>query len=73
MVLRGSKQRLALAVVLLGLCANARAAVQLGIDVLADNNYAQLRGKRVGLITNQTGVNSRETRTRVVLVTAYWL
>ncbi|MFN2542071.1 MAG: exo-beta-N-acetylmuramidase NamZ domain-containing protein, partial [Chthoniobacterales bacterium] len=41
--------------------------MELGIDVLADNNYAQLRGKRVGLITNHTGVNSRGVRTRVLL------
>ena len=47
--------------------ARASASVQLGIDVLADNDYAQLRGKRVGLITNQTGVDSRGTRTRVLL------
>jgi len=67
MVPRGSKKQIACALVLLGVCASARAAVELGIDVLADNNYAQLRGKRVGLITNQTGVNARGVRTRVLL------
>ena len=67
MVPRGSKKQIAVAVTLFVLCATASATVQLGIDVLGDNTYAQLRGKRVGLITNQTGVNSRGVRTRVLL------
>jgi uncharacterized protein YbbC (DUF1343 family) len=33
-------------------------AVQLGIDVLSQENFQLLEGKRVGLITNQTGVDS---------------
>ncbi|CAN5215624.1 DUF1343 domain-containing protein [soil metagenome] len=49
----------------LGLPAHAR--VQLGIDVLAQDGYAALQGKRVGLITNQTGIDSSGTRTRVLL------
>jgi uncharacterized protein YbbC (DUF1343 family) len=69
MVLRGSKKQIACALVLLGIYSSASAAVELGLDVLADNSYAQLRGKRVGLITNQTGVNSRGIRTRVVAET----
>lgn len=32
-------------------------AVQLGIDVLAADEFRQLNGKRVGLITNHTGVD----------------
>jgi uncharacterized protein YbbC (DUF1343 family)/CubicO group peptidase (beta-lactamase class C family) len=32
--------------------------LRLGIDVLADNEFKQLKGKRVGLITNQTGLDS---------------
>jgi uncharacterized protein YbbC (DUF1343 family)/CubicO group peptidase (beta-lactamase class C family) len=32
-----------------------RAPVLTGIDVLAAENFARLRGKRVGLLTNQTG------------------
>lgn len=32
--------------------------VKLGIDVLEKNNFSILTGRRVGLITNQTGVNS---------------
>ncbi len=46
---------------------NAQAAVELGIDVLEANNYAPLQGKRIGLITNQTGVDSQGIRTRVML------
>ncbi len=34
---------------------NASKQVRLGIDVLAANHFNLLRGKRVGLITNQTG------------------
>ena len=47
-----------------------RAEVELGIDVLQKMDYAPLRGKRVGLITNQTGVNSAGVRTRVILKNA---
>jgi len=39
----------------------------LGIDVLEQNGFSGLQGKRVGLITNQTSVNRRGTATRVVL------
>src|SRR5262249_2355860 len=39
------------------------AVVDLGIDVLAESNYAILKGKRVGLITNQTGVSRKGIRT----------
>src|SRR5438128_9581985 len=67
MALRGSKKQIVLAVMSLALGARASATVQLGIDVLEDSSYAQLRGKRVGLITNQTGVDSRGNRTRVLL------
>ncbi len=45
----------------------AQAAVELGIDVLEANNFAPLQGKRIGLITNQTGVDSQGIRTRVML------
>jgi uncharacterized protein YbbC (DUF1343 family) len=41
----------------------AGARTQTGIDVLEQENFAMLRGKRVGLITNQTGVDSRGRRT----------
>ena len=39
----------------------------LGIDVLKNQGFAPLRGKRVGLILNQTSVDGRGTPTRVVL------
>ena len=39
----------------------------LGIDVLRGDNFAILRGKRVGLITNQTSADGRGTATRLVL------
>jgi uncharacterized protein YbbC (DUF1343 family) len=42
-------------------------AVELGIDVLQDRDFDLLRGKRVGLITNQTGVNRSGTKTRIIL------
>ena len=41
-----------------------------GIDVLELENFASLRGKRVGLITNQTGVDSQGRRTIDVLKSA---
>ena len=44
-----------------------RAAVELGIDNLRAQNFAPLAGKRVGLVTNQTGVDSSGTKTRVIL------
>lgn len=45
----------------------ATAAVDLGIDVLAEHHFDLLRGKRVGLVTNQTGVNKQGVLTRLVL------
>jgi uncharacterized protein YbbC (DUF1343 family) len=39
------------------------ARTQTGIDVLEAENFAPLRGKRVGFITNQTGVDSAGRRT----------
>jgi uncharacterized protein YbbC (DUF1343 family)/CubicO group peptidase (beta-lactamase class C family) len=46
-----------------------KAAVLTGLDVLAEDNFAALRGKRIGLITNQTGVN-RDGRRNVDLMLA---
>jgi uncharacterized protein YbbC (DUF1343 family) len=37
----------------------ARAAVSLGIDELEKSNFAVLQGKRVGLVTNPSGADSR--------------
>ena len=50
MVLSGNKKYTVLAAVSLAVCAAANRAVQLGIDVLLQSDYAILRGKRVGLI-----------------------
>ena len=38
-----------------------------GIEVLRDNNFSQLAGKRVGLITNPTGVDSELSSTIDIL------
>jgi|HubBroStandDraft_1064217.scaffolds.fasta_scaffold01265_2 uncharacterized protein YbbC (DUF1343 family) len=50
--------------------AQAAEHTQTGIDVLEEQNFAPLRGKRVGLITNQTGVDSRGRRIIDVLAHA---
>lgn len=46
-----------LAVLAAGCTAEKEAQVRLGIDVLEENGFDILKGKRVGLITNPTGVN----------------
>lgn len=38
-----------------------------GIDVLAESGFAAVRGRRVGLITNQTSVSASGERTRTVV------
>ena len=58
------------AILILACACIAHAQVQLGIDVLQSENFAALQGKRVGLITNQTGVNSEGKKTRVILAYA---
>lgn len=40
----------------------ATAQVKTGIEVLRDNGFEQLKGKRVGLITNPTGIDSKMSR-----------
>ena len=42
-------------------------AVRAGLDVLEEQHFAELRGKRVGLITNQTGLG-RSGRTGIELL-----
>ena len=42
-------------------------AMDLGIDVLRGRGFDVLQGKRVGLVTNQTGVDSHGTKTRMIL------
>jgi uncharacterized protein YbbC (DUF1343 family)/CubicO group peptidase (beta-lactamase class C family) len=44
--------------------------VQAGVDVLADRRFAPLFGKRVGLITNHTGLDAAGRRTIDVLARA---
>ena len=41
--------------------------VMLGIDVLQENGFAQLRGKSIGLLTHPSGVNMRGVSTIEVL------
>ena len=38
---------------------NARAAIKLGNEVLLESYFHLIDGKNVGLVTNQTGVDSR--------------
>jgi len=45
----------------------AAATVRCGIDVLAGQNFAALSGRRVGLITNHTGVAIDGTPSRILL------
>src|SRR5437773_11011268 len=56
--MRFAGNRIFAALALVVIAARARGAVELGIDVLESNGYALLMNKRVGLITNQTGVDS---------------
>ena len=44
--------------------------VKTGIEVLKDNNFDILQGKRVGLITNPTGVDSELRSTIDILLEA---
>ncbi len=46
---------------------SAFSSVQLGIDNLRDGGFAAVRGKRIGLITNQTGTDAAGRKTRVIL------
>src|SRR5437762_3467002 len=63
----GNKIVLALVIGWILMATRMRATVQLGVDVLESAGYALLKGKRVGLVTNQTGVDSNGVRTRVLL------
>jgi uncharacterized protein YbbC (DUF1343 family) len=46
---------------------NSVSAVSVGIDVLAESGYSILRGRRIALISNHTGVNGAGKRTADVL------
>lgn len=61
----GNKVFVVLASILVA--ANARGAVELGIDVLESNGYALLKNQRAGLITSQTGLDSKGVGTRFLL------
>jgi len=65
--MRFAGNRIFLALASVVIPANGRGAVELGIDRVESNGYALLKNKRVGLITNQTGLDSRGVRTRVLL------
>ena len=67
MVGRGNKRQIAVAIAFLAVASTIDAAVELGIDVLEQSNYAILHEKSVGLITNQTSIDSHGNRTRVLL------
>lgn len=53
----------------LALCLNAGAQVKPGIEVLRDNGFRILEGKRVGLVTNPSGVD-RELRSTIDILNA---
>ena len=59
-----------LAAVCAALAISAAAQVKPGIEVLRDNNFEGLRGKRVGLITNPTGVDNNLKSTIDILFEA---
>jgi uncharacterized protein YbbC (DUF1343 family) len=52
--------------VALWLAGTAHAGTRTGLDVLVDSGFAQLKGKRVGLITNHTG-KDRDGRSNIQL------
>ncbi len=52
---------------MLALCVSSPAQVLNGIDVLEIEKFAPLRGKRVGLLTNPTGINRRGEPTWKIL------
>jgi uncharacterized protein YbbC (DUF1343 family) len=62
-----NKKWFLLVIVFFSAAMQAHSAIELGVDVLAQSNYALLKGKRVGLVTNQTGTSARGIRTRVLL------
>ncbi len=64
-ILNGYNETLRLAGIRRSVARNAE--VMTGLDVLAEKGFAPLRGKRVGLITNHTGL-SREGRRNVDLM-----
>ena len=45
------------AIILIPMCRAQDARVMAGLEVLRENGFAELKGKRAGLITNPTGVD----------------
>lgn len=74
MILNQSKTRpffpVLAAVFLLATLGAAKAQVELGIDVLKQHDFSILQGKRVGLVTNHTGIDSNGVKTRKILAAA---
>lgn len=62
--------RRALCAAALALCLNAGARVKPGIEVLRDSGFRILEGKRVGLVTNPSGVDSELNSTIDILCSA---
>lgn len=59
-----------LSLIILSAALTAGAQVKPGIEVLRDNGFANLQGKRVGLITNPTGVDNNLVTTVDILAKA---
>lgn len=59
-----------LSLIILSAALTAGAQVKPGIEVLRDNGFASLQGKRVGLITNPTGVDNNLVSTVDILAKA---
>lgn len=64
------KKIFATLIVLLAMAFSLNAEVKPGIEVLRDNGFKQLQGKRVGLITNPTGVDNNLRSTVDILSSA---
>ncbi len=58
---------LSILLILFGNLVIGQTRVLTGIDVLQKNNFVSLQGKRIGLITNQTGINRDGQRTIDIL------
>ncbi len=48
-------------------CLSAAAQVHLGIDVLRDSGFDAIKGKKIGLVTNQTGTDAAHELDRALL------
>jgi uncharacterized protein YbbC (DUF1343 family) len=57
--MRDVLHRILFGLLIFGIATSARGAFSLGIDELENSNFAILQGKRVGLVTNPSGADSR--------------